>query len=174
MSIYKERPAGNCNVYLLTDPTGKPYSGYCTGPYKGRLRSGHGYAYNADLDYALKLYGKENFKVWLVVKDTSVDFAADKFEPWWIEKGNCLSPHGYNKTTGGRRNFKFCQESRDKMSAAHSKPVHQIDLKTGNIIATFPSIKAASEATGINADSIWKVVHGYRKKAGKFYWKFVE
>lgn len=51
------------------------------------------------------------------------------------------------------------------------KAVHKCD-KDGNILATFASIKDASETTGINKGNISNVIHGKRRIAGGYYWKF--
>ena len=50
--------------------------------------------------------------------------------------------------------------------------VEQIDLETGDVVATFESVKKAKIATGIN--NIGPVLKGRRKKAGGYFWKYVE
>lgn len=183
MSIYKERPKGEYRNYWLQNPIdGRIYTGYCKGKAEDRWKAGKGYPHNPELQADIEAIGFENFLRGTFRPDCDglpIEFAADMYEPWWVEKLDCMWPKGYNKNSGGRRGYHLCQDTKDKISAGLKranlgKPVYQIDLITGDIIATFPSIKAASEATGINEDSIWKVVHGYRKKAGEFYWKFVE
>jgi len=52
------------------------------------------------------------------------------------------------------------------------KPVEQLS-KDGIIIASFPSIKKASDATGISRSSICGVANGQRKTAGDFFWRFI-
>jgi hypothetical protein len=51
------------------------------------------------------------------------------------------------------------------------KPVQQIAVD-GSIIATFPSIQAASDATGIYHSSISMVANGRNKTSGGFSWRF--
>ena len=51
------------------------------------------------------------------------------------------------------------------------KAVHQCD-KDGNILATFESVAEASRATEISRCNISSVLHGKRKIAGGYYWKF--
>jgi hypothetical protein len=58
-----------------------------------------------------------------------------------------------------------------KPNLSKRKAVHQCD-KDGNILATFASIKDASEMTGTNRNNISSVIHGRRKKADGYYWKF--
>ena len=174
-----DKDSGICNVYLLIFPDGKQYVGYCTGDPEKRWKNGNNYRHNLEFTQAVEASGGwQNIQKILLIKDVSPAVALF-YEPYFIRFFDTMPPHGYNKNTGGKSGFTWCQDTKDKISAGLKranlgKPVYQIDLITGNIIATFPSIKAASEATGINADSIWKVVHGYRKKAGEFYWKFVE
>lgn len=75
---------------------------------------------------------------------------------WPIEKAFTTPPYG-NKDY--------------KPRIERMKPVHQYD-KDGNILATFASIKDASETTGTNRNNISSVIHGRRKKADGYYWKF--
>ena len=179
MSIYKERPAGPYCIYLLIFPDWTLYVGYCKVDPEKRWRNGKNYRHNPELLQAVKdAGGWQNVRKKILIENVSYKLAMF-FEPHFIKAFDCQYPNGYNKDSGGRRGYRHCQDTKDKISAGLKranlgKPVYQIDSNTGDIIATFPSIKAASEATGINEDSIWKVVHGYRKKAGKFYWKFVE
>lgn len=53
-----------------------------------------------------------------------------------------------------------------------SKPVFQIDLNTGEILARFESACLASKETGIPQSNITKVIHGERHHAGGYYWEF--
>lgn len=75
---------------------------------------------------------------------------------WSIEKAFATPPHGNT----------YHKPRVDKMKA-----VHQCD-EDGNILATFASIKDASETTGINRSNISSVIHGRRKKAEGYYWEF--
>lgn len=56
-------------------------------------------------------------------------------------------------------------------SSRLNKSVNQLSL-TGDFIATFPSIKAASEATGTCNAGISKVVRGNQKTSGGFIWRY--
>jgi group I intron endonuclease len=51
------------------------------------------------------------------------------------------------------------------------RAVNQIDLLTGNVLSTFPSVKAAHEATG--ATNISGVCRGIRHKSGGFSWCYL-
>lgn len=52
------------------------------------------------------------------------------------------------------------------------KAVHQCD-KDGNILATFESVTEASRVTKISRCNISSALHGKRRIAGGYYWKFV-
>lgn len=54
-----------------------------------------------------------------------------------------------------------------------SKPVSQVDKKTGVIIAIYPSQKKAEEETGVKKSGISSVCRGIHKSAGGYYWSFV-
>lgn len=62
---------------------------------------------------------------------------------------------------------------KERMALAVSKPVSQIDKKTGVIIAIYPGQKFAEEATGICNGCISKACLGKAKSAGGYYWSFV-
>jgi len=52
----------------------------------------------------------------------------------------------------------------------HHKKVNQLD-KFGNIIDTYPSIKAAARALKIDSSTISKVLNSKRSTAGGYKWK---
>jgi hypothetical protein len=51
------------------------------------------------------------------------------------------------------------------------KQVLQLD-KFGNVVEEYPSVKNAADKTGIARESIKRVVHGERHKAGGYMWRF--
>jgi len=51
------------------------------------------------------------------------------------------------------------------------KAVNQLSL-TGEIVTTFPSIKAASDSTGVSYTGISKVVNGNQKTSGNYTWQY--
>lgn len=55
-----------------------------------------------------------------------------------------------------------------------SMKVQQIDTKTGQVIAEYPSQREAARTIGIDQKGISLVVRGKRKTAGGFYWKQIE
>ena len=56
---------------------------------------------------------------------------------------------------------------------ASKKPVAQIDLSTGEIIATFESAREASRQTGANYRNISQVCRGDKKTHMGYGWKFI-
>lgn len=59
----------------------------------------------------------------------------------------------------------------ERMAKSNSKPIQQLDMKTGLIIATYPSIKEASLSIGIHRSNISKAAKGKYKSAGGYKWK---
>lgn len=59
-----------------------------------------------------------------------------------------------------------------KQVAKRSKAVQMIDLKSGEVICTFPSISEASRQMKISSGNISAVCKNERKQAGGYYWKY--
>lgn len=53
-----------------------------------------------------------------------------------------------------------------------SKPVHQIDEKTGILLAVYSSQKEASRVTGVNNGNISNCCSGRHKTAGGYIWRY--
>ena len=53
-----------------------------------------------------------------------------------------------------------------------SKQVQMFDKKTGELLATFPSIREAERVTGINKGHISQCCNGKRKSAGGYVWRY--
>lgn len=51
-------------------------------------------------------------------------------------------------------------------------PIHQISM-SGTIVAKYPSIKVASQITGINRNNISTVINKKRKSAGGYKWEII-
>ena len=150
------------------------------------------------LHYAIKKYGKENFKV------EQIDIALDKEELDYKEQQhikcyNTLAPNGYNLNTGGAEGRKVADVICYKLKESHhdvcgennpmfgkkrpevglknkltkGKPVNQFTVD-GKFIAQYPTIREAERQTGI--DNGWisaccKGKYGY-KTAGGYVWKY--
>lgn len=62
---------------------------------------------------------------------------------------------------------------RELISRAVSREIEQIDANTGELIKRWPSLKAASEGTGIAQSSISEVTNGHKKTCRGYIWKKV-
>ena len=60
----------------------------------------------------------------------------------------------------------------ERMAKSNSKPIQQLDMKTGLIIATYPSIKEAGLSIGIYKGNISRVARGKGKTAGGYGWGY--
>lgn len=60
----------------------------------------------------------------------------------------------------------------ERISKSKCKPILQLDLKTGFIIAYYPSVKEAGLSTGIYYDTITKAARGIKKSAGGYGWRY--
>lgn len=60
----------------------------------------------------------------------------------------------------------------ERMAKGKSKPILQLDMKTGLIIATYPSVKEAGLSTGIYKSNISRAARGMYKTAGGYGWKY--
>lgn len=78
----------------------------------------------------------------------------------------------HKRKIGQANSIENCSdEKRKKISAAASKPVEQVSAD-GELLATFASMKAAAEATGIHWANISGCCCGTRHKAGGFRWRY--
>jgi hypothetical protein len=68
-------------------------------------------------------------------------------------------------------------QNRDSVKRAKrlkmSKPLEQLDAATGEVVARFPSVKAASEQTGVHYSNINGCALGNRRIAGGFRWRYL-
>lgn len=54
----------------------------------------------------------------------------------------------------------------------HPKPVEQIDVVTGEVVAVYPSQSEAERALNISSGNISSVCHGKREVAYGYFWRF--
>jgi len=64
------------------------------------------------------------------------------------------------------------QETREKFSKAKSKPVQQLTM-SGELLATFPSMKEAQKLTGVHWTNISRCCLGSARTARGFVWRYV-
>jgi len=144
---------------------------------------------------AMRKYGFENFDFCVLPGQYGTKADCDKAEIDAIRENNSLLPNGYNVTEGGdgasgelmkivqnrhetrlKRSLSMkeawerdpgrhaAQSARlkgNKNGAAAAKPV--VCLTTGS---TFPSLKAAAEAYGVNYTKLSDVLRGHRRHTG--------
>lgn len=91
-------------------------------------------------------------------------------------KGYVFTEQHKRKIKENHRGFsgkKHNKETKNRFRKAYSKPINQLDLDTGEIINTFPSIKSASKS-GFDIGCIVKVCQGKRKTHKGFRWEYLE
>lgn len=86
------------------------------------------------------------------------------------KKGCTFSKETLLKMRNAKLGKKLSQKVIEQIAQRQTTPVAMIDEK-GIVIRTFPSMKDASLATGVNARRISDVCLNKRKKAGGFIWK---
>lgn len=173
-------------IYLRTNLiNGKQYVGQ-TKDFKRRERDwrklGSKYS-NKELDNDRLNYGLENWK--LDVLEEVDDELADETERKYIEKYQTIYPNGYNHNSRGVKNFtfnmteetkckisntlkgvpkKFTIEGKENIAKSTkerlSKQVDQIDPKTGDVIASFPSAREAARKLGFSQCNISMCCNG--------------
>lgn len=148
-------------VYKHTCPNGKVYIGITSLEPEERWHNGRGYSNNRHFFNAIIKYGWDNIEHSILHKGLA-QCDAQRLEAQYIAQYRSDNPqYGYNHTVGG------------EVSIIKFKPIAQYD-KAGTLIAEYPSLKAASEMTGINSGSICCACQGKRKSAGNYIWKYKE
>lgn len=110
-------------VYLIKNNiNGKCYVGQTTSSTPSRRWNSHcrlrkNSKHQSPIRLAIQKYGKDNF-TFMVVATASSQEELDRLEKHYIEQFNCISPHGYNLTSGGSGGFKFNDSVLEKMSKA--------------------------------------------------------
>ena len=145
---------------------------------------------------AIRKYGWDNFNWAVIVEGVESVESLNSLEQYWIKELDTFK-NGYNSTTGGEgyivsaetkkkisesmKGRHFSEETRRKLSerlkganSPCSKPVLQLDILTGEVIAEFAGLREAERVTGINKGHISNVCRGKRKSAGGYYWQYKE
>lgn len=120
----------------------------------------------------IKLKNRKNYKIHRLV--------AKAFIPN-LKKLPCVNHKDENKQNNYVENLEWCSRkyninygNRNKITAKKlSKPVQQIDLSS-NVIATFNSMKEASDITGVGVGNISRICNGKSGTRKKFTWKYLE
>jgi hypothetical protein len=148
-------------VYKHICPNGKVYIGMTGLEVEKRWQNGFGYTDNQAFFHDIVRFGWDNI-IHQILSVHSTKEEALREEAYQILLHNSTdSFYGYN----------FAQRG-----TAHTAPVAQY-TKDGKHIATYQSLKDASEATGVNISTLCCCCKGYqgtskRKTAGGFIWKY--
>lgn len=161
--------SGKSSAYgLFLD--GKWYVGKTDRNPEERWDNGKGYPANAEMTAAIERVGWDNVPKVIFAQDVA-PWVASLVERYTIAEKRALYPNGYNLTTGGDKGYHMAKITRERMSAAHKKPIAQLDSDTGEVLNVWESALDAEKALQIHACDISLVVHGKRKTAGKYGWK---
>ena len=64
-----------------------------------------------------------------------------------------------------------CLWKKDRRSKHPKTVVNQIDVKTNEIVGTFPNIVAAMQATGVSTTCISRCIHKKQYSSGGYLWE---
>ena len=107
-------------IYKITNLIdGKVYVGQTRQKLRRRLnqhKNAEGQSISA-IDGAIKKYGWKNFKA-EVLEECPCEMLNER-EKFWIEKFDCMSPKGYNLTSGGDGGYIRTEETLEKMRLAN-------------------------------------------------------
>ena len=167
--------SGKCSVYMLvskedrTDPetgkflpAGKGYIGQTNGKPEDRWRNGNNYGGN-ELGEDIKIFGWDAFDHILLYTNANQSQAIF-FEKLETLRKKTLYPNGYNMKVGVDGHY--------APFAGRTRPVWQLDLKTGERLRLYLSCASASRATGINVTGIADTARGEQMHAGGFDWAY--
>lgn len=148
-------------VYIHTNKVnGKKYVGITSQNPLERWRKGRGYKNSTKFYKAIDKYGWDGFSHEILLDGISQD-EARAAEISLIRAFDTIR-NGYNISEGGNETPK-----------PRSKPVQQIDYKTGEVIAEFESMAQAAKVTGVPRVCISKVINKRQTLAGGFAWCYV-
>lgn len=92
---------------------------------------------------------------------------------WVTPKENSNNPITLQHASKGHKGAYPSEQVKEKMRNASPKNKEVIQLmKSGEIVATYRSIREAARKTGLNNGHIWACCHGRQKTCAGFLWKF--
>lgn len=143
-------------LYKHTSPKGKVYIGITNQSTQRRWAKGKSYRWNIPFYNDIEKYGWDNFKHEILFDNLTREEAEQKEVEYIFQCKSDNSKYGYNIRGGGK---------------TQGLRVKQLD-ETGNIINVYPSIKEASNVTGINQNNILRVCKNKRGSAGGYIWRY--
>lgn len=103
-------------IYKITNTiNGKIYIGQTTRTLKQRMAE-HKSSTDTAIGHAINKYGLEKFHT-EVVEECETLKELNEREVFWIAHYNCIAPHGYNLTTGGKNGGALSAETKAKLSS---------------------------------------------------------
>ena len=179
-------------VYRHTTPSGTVYIGITGKNPHRRWNRGAGYKSNKYFSAAIAKYGWDNITHEILYSGLSKQEACEK-EIALIQchRSNDRN-YGYNHSSGGEHPYTGCcvgEETKRKMSEAHKGRKKSADhcmrigkanrkyniiqmALNGDVVAIYPSTKAAADAIGCAQSFICLACNGSRKTAKNFKWKY--
>lgn len=152
-----------CCVYRYTNKeNGKTYIGRTVDLYVRKRQHENptgndtSHQYNSEFHTDLRELGTDKFE-FEILEICSPEELNDR-EEYWIEQYQS-NKGGYNILRGRSGGW------------VEGKHVKQIDKLTGQEIQTYPSIRSAARAVGVNAGDIKRVCIGKLKSVGGFFWQ---
>lgn len=190
-------------VYIHKNNTnGKVYVGATCKMLKDRWRNGHGYkGHNQEFWNDIVKYGWDNFEHIVVATGLTKEEAYSMEISLIAEHNATDSSFGYNKQLGGKSGFrgiKMSAEQKARLSeyaktrTGDKNPMwhkERPDLtkrnlesgteilqfsKDGDFIASYPSKREASRATGVDRKTLNKHLENKFSHAGGFVWKLAK
>ena len=150
-------------IYVHTNKiTGKSYVGQTRQLPTIRWQKGLGYRTQTKFFRAIKKYGWDNFEHKVLAENLTKP-EADLLEQQFIIKFDAIES-GYNITPGGNNHNNL------------GKVVLQLDPSTSQVIAEYPSTRAAAKSTGLLHENICQCCNftDGRHFLGGFYWCYKE
>lgn len=112
------------------------------------------------INFALKKYGKENFKVWCLWEGQEKD--VDEAERFYIAQHDSLCPKGYNIESGGNVNKTASDETKRRMN--QSSTLRMSEEKAQAILDSKGSITMAMKEFGVSRGCVSMIRNGKRWK----------
>ena len=184
-------------VYKHTNvKNGKVYIGITNQPKEKRWANGKGYSHCRKFDNAIKKYGWDAFNHEVVKEGITKEEAVNLEQKLIADNNACDDKYGYNLTSGGEH-YNHSDETRKVMSdyrkslkgkmpehmreaiaeglkgnTNHRISVSQYNAKTGELIATYPSLTEAGLQTGAKPCNISLACKGTIKLCVGCIWKY--
>lgn len=189
-------------VYMHRFPNGKVYIGItCKRLPCERWCGGHGYRPQPLMWRAIQKYGWKNVKH-SIIRDGLTKADAEAMEIELIRKHRSNDRrYGYNVDNGGNSPGRMSEETKRKISAAHSgegnpfygrhlsdnhkekirearkerniQPVNKRPVRCLETGVIYESTAEATRSLGIHNYAIRRVCYGERKTAGGYHWEYV-